>query len=44
MFQGSLKQTDRALDLAVNGLGFYVLQNLKNVENHILQEMVVLTY
>ena len=32
MFQGPLKQTGRALDLAVNGLGFFTLQNLKNVE------------
>ena len=31
MFQGPLKQTGRALDLAVNGLGFFTLQNLKNV-------------
>ena len=32
MFQGPLKQTGRALDLAVSGLGFFTLQNVKNVE------------
>ena len=32
MFQGPLKQTGGALDLAISGLGFFTLQNVKNVE------------
>ncbi len=32
MFQGPLKQTDGALDLAISGLGFFTLASPKNVE------------
>ena len=33
MFQGPLKQTDGALDLAVSGLGFLTLASPNNTEN-----------
>ena len=33
MFQGPLKQTDGALDLAVSGLGFLTLASPNNIEN-----------
>ena len=33
MFQGPLKQTDGALDLAISGLGFLTLASAKNSEN-----------
>ena len=33
MFQGPLKQTDGALDLAISGLGFFTLANAKNIES-----------
>jgi len=33
MFQGPLKQTDGALDLAISGLGFFTLSNSNNPES-----------
>ena len=33
MFQGPLKQTDGALDLAISGLGFLTLESSNNFEN-----------
>ena len=33
MFQGPLKQTDGALDLAISGLGFLTLASANNFEN-----------
>ena len=33
MFQGPLKQTDGALDLAVSGLGFFTLANAIDIDN-----------
>ena len=40
MFQGPLKQTDGALDLAVSGLGFLTLASSNNSVNNILKEIL----
>ena len=39
MFQGPLKQTDGALDLAISGLGFLTLASSNNFENRFTLEM-----